>query len=418
MSTSSYTSCIKIGGVPIVPPLVTPQVREECLRYKLKAIEIENKKERDKLFKKCMEDLERLENQTKELTVKTTLEQQLALADESSPSHVPYDTYKKMQNLTSETIDVSEYSVEGCKVLNKSTESEQECSLSPPKLIRSNSYTLESPSPILLAHLEKEARKCIELDDSDSASLSPVTIIDSELEPPLQVVDTDINVQQITVTTPVKFQDNQDSIDPQLLDILSKLPEDHARNILELLSKQHENNKIIKEQIISEEDKSISVSISSQSLYYSTLSPDTTRGSPNELNMVNLRNIKNNNLDQDKAANVIQAGVKGYLVRRLIQTERVQSLIETIKDAILCAVQLHNSDVIEEADVELHRRLIQQVSAACYAFHDIFFTLSVKEQMGIISLDRQRKKEKANRPLSASSSNQSLSRRQSARMIR
>lgn len=45
-----------------------------------------------------------------------------------------------------------------------------------------------------------------------------------------------------------------------------------------------------------------------------------------------------------------------------MKTERVQSLINTIKDALICALQLHTADNIDESDVELHRRLINQVS--------------------------------------------------------
>ncbi|EEZ99665.1 centriolar coiled-coil protein of 110 kDa [Tribolium castaneum] len=402
-SNRPYTSCIKIRGTPIIPPLVTQKVREECLEYKRKAIELEKKHERNRLFQQCLVDLERLQDKTKDLTIpkQTTLENQLTFVEDSSvhsSSPVPYDTYKKLQNLTSETIDVSEYSDEGVKVMGN------EERVTPPKLIRSNSYTLESPSPILLAHLEKEARKCIEMEENESRSLSPITVIDSEREPPLQVVDTDVSVQQVTVTT----------VEPQLREILDKLPQEHARNILEILNKQQEEQKSVTEKFTTP-DKSMTVSISSQSLYYSVLSSETTpHGSP--LNVVNLRNAKN--MDKDRAASVIGAAVRGYLVRRLIRTEKVQGLIDTIKDALLCAIQLHNAEVIEPADVELHRRLIQQVSAACYAFHDIFFTLSTKEQMGIIAMDRQRKIEKANRPLSAASSNLSISRRQSARMVR
>lgn len=350
---------------------------------------MEKKQERNKLFKKCIEDLDKLQIKSQDLYKKpqtTTLENQLTFTECDNSSPVPYNKNKKLQNLTSETIDVSEYSDEGVKVMNKTNGQD---TFTPPKLIRSNSYTLESPSPILLAHLEKEARKCVEIEDS---SESPVTVIDSE--PPIQV--TDISVERIAVSTPK-------SVEPQLLEILDKLPQDHAKNILKILEER--------------DDRSMNLSISSQSLYYSVLSPDTTHESPNSLNLINLRNSRNT-MDKNKAASIIGAAVRGYLVRRLIRTEKVQSLIETIKDALLCALQLHHTEVIEPADVELHRRLIQQVSAACYAFHDIFFSLSIKEKMGIITVDRQRRIEKANRPLSATSSNLSLSRRQSARIVR
>lgn len=47
-----------------------------------------------------------------------------------------------------------------------------------------------------------------------------------------------------------------------------------------------------------------------------------------------------------------------------MRTERVQGLIQTIREALICAMQLHleNTENINESDVELHRRLIQQVS--------------------------------------------------------
>ncbi|XP_018336776.1 uncharacterized protein LOC108745170 [Agrilus planipennis] len=99
---------------------------------------------------------------------------------------------------------------------------------------------------------------------------------------------------------------------------------------------------------------------------------------------------------QENAATVICAGARGYLIRRLMKTERVQLLIQTIKDALLCAMELHTEPInrIRPADIDLHRRLIQQVTAACYDFHDIFFTLSKKEQMSIIAVDRHKKRMK------------------------
>ncbi|KAK9876834.1 hypothetical protein WA026_015070 [Henosepilachna vigintioctopunctata] len=95
---------------------------------------------------------------------------------------------------------------------------------------------------------------------------------------------------------------------------------------------------------------------------------------------------------ENKAASVIGAYAKGYLVRRLMRTARVQTLIQTIQDALLCALELQGLEIIEEADVELHRRLIQQVSAACYEFHDVFFGLTTSEQMDLIAIDREKKR--------------------------
>lgn len=307
-----------------------------------------------------MNDLEQLEAQTRDLTLQSTLENQLAFED--SPSHVPYKTYNKLKNLTSETFDVTEYNSDGgVKIIE-----------TPPKLFRSNSYTLENPSPVLLAHIEKEAKKCMEIDDCPSECSSEVTVVDSVPRTP--------------------------QIEPEFKAVLDSLPEEHAKNIIEILTRQQEEQKRNKELV---EDKSLSMSISSQSLYYSFVNSPSTP-SPNleeNLNVINLKNSRNL-IDKERAASIIGAAAKGYLVRRLIRTEKVQTLIQTIKDAVLCAMDLHKSDVIEESDVELHRRLIQQLSATCFAFHDVFFLLSIKEQMELIAADRQRKQEKAKRPQS------------------
>lgn len=45
-----------------------------------------------------------------------------------------------------------------------------------------------------------------------------------------------------------------------------------------------------------------------------------------------------------------------------MKTERVQMVVQTIKDTLLCALQLHRDEGgIQGPDIELHRRLIQQV---------------------------------------------------------
>ncbi|XP_045773331.1 uncharacterized protein LOC123872825 isoform X1 [Maniola jurtina] len=93
------------------------------------------------------------------------------------------------------------------------------------------------------------------------------------------------------------------------------------------------------------------------------------------------------------AATKIVAYAKGYLVRRLMKTERVQATVQTIKDALLCALQLHQDrEGIRGADVDLHRRLIQQITAACYSLHDTFVASSAEERCALIAADRSRRR--------------------------
>lgn len=98
------------------------------------------------------------------------------------------------------------------------------------------------------------------------------------------------------------------------------------------------------------------------------------------------------------AATKIVAYVKGYLVRRLMRTERVQGTVQTIKDALLCALQLHQDrEGIRGADVDLHRRLIQQITAACYSLHDTFVASTPAERCAMIAADRGRRRSLAAR---------------------
>lgn len=59
---------------------------------------------------------------------------------------------------------------------------------------------------------------------------------------------------------------------------------------------------------------------------------------------------------------MIGAYARGYLTRRLLKTDKVRGLIETIKETLVCALQLHGNESLDEYDIELHRRLIQQAS--------------------------------------------------------
>ena len=85
--------------------------------------------------------------------------------------------------------------------------------------------------------------------------------------------------------------------------------------------------------------------------------------------------------------------VKGFLIRRLMKTERVQRIIGSMRDTMTIALQLHReakqvsmvhtgSNTSSEArpikkvtmqDVELHRRLLQQLFKDSQEFHNIFF---------------------------------------------
>lgn len=88
------------------------------------------------------------------------------------------------------------------------------------------------------------------------------------------------------------------------------------------------------------------------------------------------------------------AVIKGYLTRRLLRTDRVQRIIGSMRDTMTIALQLHREanqskislDVSNSGtakpkrvsinDVELHRRLLQQLFQDSQEFHNMFFKVT------------------------------------------
>lgn len=88
----------------------------------------------------------------------------------------------------------------------------------------------------------------------------------------------------------------------------------------------------------------------------------------------------------------LAALVRGYLTRRLLTTDRVQSIIQTIRDTTMCLKELNQGSMtILPSDVELHRRLLQQLNGAIHSFHEIFFEWDINERMLVIARDREKK---------------------------
>ncbi|KAK6638442.1 hypothetical protein RUM44_008871 [Polyplax serrata] len=94
----------------------------------------------------------------------------------------------------------------------------------------------------------------------------------------------------------------------------------------------------------------------------------------------------------NQAATIINAGVRGFLTRRLLRTAHVQGLITTLKDAITCATQLHTASDIADSDIDLMRRLGRQIEAAWDAVYIVFFSTETTVKLQMIAADRERLK--------------------------
>ncbi|KAL5018739.1 hypothetical protein ScPMuIL_004461 [Solemya velum] len=90
----------------------------------------------------------------------------------------------------------------------------------------------------------------------------------------------------------------------------------------------------------------------------------------------------------------VSACVKGYLTRRLMETEKVQSIKQTIRDTREFASNFQSETPLKQGnftqqDLNLLERIIAQLQAALMDIHEIFFVISVSERMGMIQHSRQ-----------------------------
>ncbi|NXT51465.1 CP110 protein, partial [Pluvianellus socialis] len=95
----------------------------------------------------------------------------------------------------------------------------------------------------------------------------------------------------------------------------------------------------------------------------------------------------------------ITAVAKGFLTRRLLQTEKLKHLKQTVKDTMEFIKNFQSEAPLKRGsvsaqDASLHERVMAQLRAALYDIHDIFFTIEPSERMNILRHDREVRKEK------------------------
>lgn len=97
--------------------------------------------------------------------------------------------------------------------------------------------------------------------------------------------------------------------------------------------------------------------------------------------------------------NKITAVAKGFLTRRLMQTDKLKQLRQTVKDTMEFIRSFQSEaplkrGVVSAQDASLQERVLAQLRAALYGIHDIFFVMDAAERMSILRQDREARKEK------------------------
>ncbi|KAF6272300.1 centriolar coiled-coil protein 110 [Rhinolophus ferrumequinum] len=97
--------------------------------------------------------------------------------------------------------------------------------------------------------------------------------------------------------------------------------------------------------------------------------------------------------------NKITAVAKGFLTRRLMQTDKLKQLRQTVKDTMEFLRSFQSEaplkrGAVSAQDASLQDRVLAQLRAALYGIHDIFFVMDAAERMSILHHDREARKEK------------------------
>ena len=121
--SSKYESCIKIKGKPILPPLMTEEKREQCFKWRQNAIDVE-KRLAEKRKDKYLDSIDRLQASQASIHSTTTAPLPSTLESRPTSSSSTADVPKEEDNV-------------------------------PARRERKDSYTLEEPSPMLLAYLQR-----------------------------------------------------------------------------------------------------------------------------------------------------------------------------------------------------------------------------------------------------------------------
>lgn len=283
---------------------ITDEKRKEIEYLRQRAIEVENR------IKKCNEKKRVICDASKDEPVLTekfehtnTLEHQLAFHDE----HL-HKTYTNANDSLAESCSFNEYcpnlsyvhKPDGSNIApvfeytSPSTTSESSATEEDnqvPKLTRSNSYVLESPSPLLLAYLKKQQESNVTTSQTGQEQYTSTPVRAKSKASKESVIMKEVIENNFTDTT----SSEQVDIESQLKQILNNIPETYSREILAIFEKVTASNRkldygeeevdVERKRCISEgsnaymspicmEANSISFMTSSQTLYFSVNSSD------------------------------------------------------------------------------------------------------------------------------------------------
>ncbi|XP_051995857.1 centriolar coiled-coil protein of 110 kDa isoform X1 [Xyrauchen texanus] len=127
-------------------------------------------------------------------------------------------------------------------------------------------------------------------------------------------------------------------------------------------------------------------------IYIRGLNHSTEKSSRNRLSQVITAK-------QQRALCRLSAIVKGFLTRRLLKTDKIKHLCQTVQDTQEFIRSFRNeapqrNEPLSEQDLSLQERVRAQLRAALFDIHDVFFTMTLEERLSLLQQDRDLRTER------------------------
>ncbi|XP_067286272.1 centriolar coiled-coil protein of 110 kDa [Pseudorasbora parva] len=169
---------------------------------------------------------------------------------------------------------------------------------------------------------------------------------------------------------------------------LENLEREHAHQISELLAAQERQTQELQKKLNEHSRKSMMSS-----------GPELSRSPAAQINT-----RQDVCVDQTKTLCRLAAVARGFLTRRLLQTEKITHLRKTVQDSRVFIRSIHTDSQLKRVsvshqDLTLQQRVTAQLRSALHDIHQIFFVWPLRDRLNLLQQDRERRRERTLREM-------------------
>jgi hypothetical protein len=266
---------------------------------------------------------------------------------------------------------------------------------------RRDSYTLSSP---IFNPSELPSIPTPDNDDNYSSGkdtvVGPASLPSEVEETPINTTKetnytelTDVEKQSVTSNS---YEFFQPQIKQELKDLIDKQKSEYLRTMEELKRKFASEQQNLLARLQSNLQHYTSTPLTNNSFMANETEDENYEQFQTCLQSSGEKTIVNETDRKQRAATIITAHAKSYLVRRLMKTIYVEEIIRNIQDTLHFVLSLNEDSGRSSPmqDLLLKTKLFHQLQSDLYRFNDVFLKFSPRERIKIIAADRELRRKK------------------------